>query len=111
MKLLEESNINDKLAALGIWFAFGDSIYPWLSNIRTYHKHQVRLRLRIHDRFNMAAYDFKSDPESEANSVSESVSESDTDSDTNTDTNTDTESPLSSTASSTVSPRRSPTPS
>jgi hypothetical protein len=40
LKLLEESAINDKLAALGVWFAFGDSIYPWLSHIRTYYKHE-----------------------------------------------------------------------
>ena len=42
LKLLEQSNINEKLAALGLWFAFGDSIYPYLSNIRTYYKHQQR---------------------------------------------------------------------
>jgi hypothetical protein len=40
LKLLEESDINAKLAALGAWFAFGDSIYPWISNIRTYYKHE-----------------------------------------------------------------------
>jgi len=51
MKLLEESNLNDKLAAIGIWFAFGDSIYPWLSNIRTYHKHQDKTeRQRMENR-------------------------------------------------------------
>ena len=52
LKLLELSHINEKLAALGVWFAFGDSVYPYLSNIRTYYKHQQRTqRQKMENRY------------------------------------------------------------